>query len=166
MSSRSLSLCEVNWYKNLLCPIYVEDYFTTFYYYFTKNQYNLVSKQINSPRVSWLPSLRNLCLWSLTYSHVLVTKHLWDLGPKSQKKMQGLYQAAGQILITLGALSVLSGVIAFFPVFSYKPWFTGWSVWIACPIWDGALVGENLLLPILKKWRKEGGRGTRITCSF
>ncbi|XP_019590669.2 transmembrane protein 212 isoform X1 [Rhinolophus sinicus] len=53
--------------------------------------------------------------------------------------MQGLYQAAGWILITLGALSVFSGVVAFFPVFSYKLWFTGWSVWIACPIWNGAL---------------------------
>ncbi|KAM7133693.1 LOW QUALITY PROTEIN: transmembrane protein 212 [Molossus nigricans] len=63
--------------------------------------------------------------------------------------MQGLYQAAGRILITLGALSVFSGVIAFFPVFSYKLWFTGWSVWIARPIWNGALAitaGVSLLL--------------------
>ncbi|KAM5276671.1 transmembrane protein 212 isoform 1-T1 [Hipposideros larvatus] len=59
--------------------------------------------------------------------------------------MQGLYQAAGWVLITLGALSVFSGVIAFFPVFSYKLWFTGWSVWIACPIWNGALNQANLL---------------------
>ncbi|XP_022269953.2 transmembrane protein 212 [Canis lupus baileyi] len=63
--------------------------------------------------------------------------------------MQSLYQAAGRILISLGALSVSSGVTAFFPVFSYKLWFTGWSVWIACPIWNGALAittGTLLLL--------------------
>ncbi|KAM5293453.1 transmembrane protein 212 [Ctenodactylus gundi] len=53
--------------------------------------------------------------------------------------MKGLYQVAGQTLIVLGSLSVLSGVIAFFPVCSYKFWFTGWSVRIACPIWNGAL---------------------------
>ncbi|KAI4548117.1 hypothetical protein MJG53_020304, partial [Ovis ammon polii x Ovis aries] len=53
--------------------------------------------------------------------------------------MQHLYQSAGWVLITLGALSVFSGVIAFFPVFSCKFWFTGWSVWIACPIWNGVL---------------------------
>ncbi|XP_014390794.1 PREDICTED: transmembrane protein 212 [Myotis brandtii] len=68
--------------------------------------------------------------------------------------MQGLYQAAGRILMTLGALSVFSGVIAFFPVFSYKLWFTGWSVWIACPIWNGALAitAGVLLLLAHKDW--------------
>ncbi|XP_006188167.3 transmembrane protein 212 [Camelus ferus] len=68
--------------------------------------------------------------------------------------MQGLYQAAGRILVTLGALSVVSGVIAFFPVFSYKPWFTGWSVWIACPIWNGALAITTgvLLLLAHRQW--------------
>uniref|UniRef100_A0A8C0X4Q9 Transmembrane protein 212 n=1 Tax=Castor canadensis TaxID=51338 RepID=A0A8C0X4Q9_CASCN len=68
--------------------------------------------------------------------------------------MKGLYQAAGCILVTLGSLSVFSGVIAFFPVFSYKLWFTGWSVWIACPIWNGALAitaGVFLLLAH-KEW--------------
>ncbi|EHB12475.1 Transmembrane protein 212 [Heterocephalus glaber] len=53
--------------------------------------------------------------------------------------MKVLYQTSGQILTTLGSLSIFSGVIAFFPVFSYKLWFTGWSVWIACPIWNGTL---------------------------
>ncbi|XP_007114597.1 transmembrane protein 212 [Physeter macrocephalus] len=68
--------------------------------------------------------------------------------------MQGLYKTAGQILITLGALSVFSGVIAFFPVFSYKLWFTGWSVWIACPIWNGALAIMTGILLLLahKEW--------------
>ncbi|TKC37512.1 hypothetical protein EI555_006154, partial [Monodon monoceros] len=76
------------------------------------------------------------------------------VGPKSQKKMQGLYKTAGWILITLGALSVFSGVIAFFPVFSYKLWFTGWSVWIACPIWNGALAIMTGILLLLahKEW--------------
>ncbi|KAM8770489.1 LOW QUALITY PROTEIN: transmembrane protein 212 [Rhynchonycteris naso] len=68
--------------------------------------------------------------------------------------MQGLYQAAGRVLITLGALRVFSGVIAFFPVFSYKLWFMGWGVWIACPLWNKALAftaGVFLLLAH-KEW--------------
>ncbi|XP_012913779.1 transmembrane protein 212 isoform X3 [Mustela putorius furo] len=70
--------------------------------------------------------------------------------------MQSLHQAAGRILISLGALSVVSGVITFFPVFSYKLWFTGWSVWIACPIWNGALAFTTgiLLLLAYKEWTK------------
>ncbi|PNI77830.1 TMEM212 isoform 1, partial [Pan troglodytes] len=62
--------------------------------------------------------------------------------------------AAGRILVTLGILSVCSGVIAFFPVFSYKPWFTGWSVRIACPIWNGALAITTgvLLLLAYREW--------------
>ncbi|XP_040477676.1 transmembrane protein 212 [Ursus maritimus] len=68
--------------------------------------------------------------------------------------MQSLYQAAGRILISLGILSVFSGVIAFFPVFSCKIWFTGWSVWIACPIWNGALaVKTGILLLLAHKQR-------------
>ncbi|KAF5922164.1 hypothetical protein HPG69_007050, partial [Diceros bicornis minor] len=63
--------------------------------------------------------------------------------------MQSLYQAAGRILIPLGALSVFSGVIAFFPVFSYKLWFTGWSVWIACAVWNGALAITTGILLLL-----------------
>ncbi|XP_069328099.1 transmembrane protein 212 [Eulemur rufifrons] len=68
--------------------------------------------------------------------------------------MKGLYQAAGWILATLGSLSVCSGVIAFFPVFSSKLWFTGWSVWIACPVWNGALaiMAGILLLLACKEW--------------
>ncbi|XP_046515793.1 transmembrane protein 212 [Equus quagga] len=72
-----------------------------------------------------------------------------DRGFKSQRKIRSLYPAAGWILVPLGALSVFSGVIAFFPVFSYKLWFTGWSVWIAYLIWNGALAvttGKLLLL--------------------
>lgn len=61
---------------------------------------------------------------------------------KPQRKMKGLYQAAGRTLVTLGGLSIFSGAVAFFPVFSCKLWYTGWSVWIACPIWNGALVGS------------------------
>ncbi|XP_047730269.1 transmembrane protein 212 isoform X1 [Prionailurus viverrinus] len=70
--------------------------------------------------------------------------------------MQSLSQAAGRILISLGTLSVFSGVIAFFPVFSYKLWFTGWNVWIACPIWNGALAIMTgiLLLVAHKEWTK------------
>nr|XP_035133938.1 transmembrane protein 212 isoform X4 [Callithrix jacchus] len=68
--------------------------------------------------------------------------------------MKGLYQAAGRILVTLGSLSVCSGVTAFFPVFSYKPWFAGWSVRIACPVWNGALAITTgvLLLLAYRAW--------------
>ncbi|XP_029472602.1 transmembrane protein 212 isoform X2 [Rhinatrema bivittatum] len=54
-------------------------------------------------------------------------------------KTRSLYQRAGGVLLAFGAISILSGIIAFFPVFAYKPWFTGWSVRIACPLWNGAL---------------------------
>ncbi|XP_047420541.1 transmembrane protein 212 isoform X4 [Sciurus carolinensis] len=63
--------------------------------------------------------------------------------------MKALYQTAGRTLITLGSLSIFSGVIAFFPVFSYKLWFTGWSVHIACPIWNGALWEASFTFVIL-----------------
>ncbi|XP_037682990.1 transmembrane protein 212 isoform X2 [Choloepus didactylus] len=63
--------------------------------------------------------------------------------------MKHLYQVAGWTLIILGSLSVFSGVIAFFPVFSYKLWFTGWSVWIACPIWNGSLWEASFTFVIL-----------------
>lgn len=68
--------------------------------------------------------------------------------------MKDLYQLAGRILVALGSLSVLSGILGFFPVFSYKLWFTGWSVRIACPIWNGtlALTAGVLLLLAYKEW--------------
>ncbi|XP_048201803.1 transmembrane protein 212 [Perognathus longimembris pacificus] len=68
--------------------------------------------------------------------------------------MKGPYQTAGRVLVTLGSFSVFSGVMAFFPVFSSKLWFTGWSVWIACPIWNGALAitAGGLLLLAHKEW--------------
>nr|XP_010334129.1 transmembrane protein 212 isoform X3 [Saimiri boliviensis boliviensis] len=70
--------------------------------------------------------------------------------------MKGLYQAAGWSLVTLGSLSVCSGVTAFFPVYSYKPWFAGWSVRIACPIWNGALAITTgvLLLLAYRAWTR------------
>ncbi|XP_006535494.1 transmembrane protein 212 isoform X1 [Mus musculus] len=68
--------------------------------------------------------------------------------------MKGLYQAAGRTLVTLGGLSIFSGAIAFFPVFSCKLWYTGWSVWIACPIWNGALAvtAGSLVLLAHREW--------------
>uniref|UniRef100_A0A6I8PGF6 Transmembrane protein 212 n=1 Tax=Ornithorhynchus anatinus TaxID=9258 RepID=A0A6I8PGF6_ORNAN len=65
--------------------------------------------------------------------------------------MKSPYQYAGGVLITFGTLSIFSGVTAFFPVFSYKPWFTGWSVHIACPIWNGALPC-NKMFPSYFQW--------------
>ncbi|XP_034638245.1 transmembrane protein 212 [Trachemys scripta elegans] len=58
-------------------------------------------------------------------------------------KTKSLYEGTGGTLITFGIISIFSGIFAFFPVFSYKPWFAGWSVRIACPIWNGTLVGHN-----------------------
>ncbi|KAM4889084.1 transmembrane protein 212 isoform 1-T1 [Thomomys bottae] len=68
--------------------------------------------------------------------------------------MKGLYQTVGCILVTLGSFSVFSGVVAFFPVFTSKLRFAGWSVWIACPIWNGALAitAGGLLLLAHKEW--------------
>ncbi|XP_067392667.1 transmembrane protein 212 [Emydura macquarii macquarii] len=54
-------------------------------------------------------------------------------------KTKSLYEGTGGTLITFGIISIFSGIFAFFPVFSYKPWFAGWSVRIACPIWNGTL---------------------------
>lgn len=53
-----------------------------------------------------------------------------------------LFLVTGKMLISFGILSLISGTIAFFPVFSYKPGFVGWSVRIASPIWSGSLVGR------------------------
>ncbi|KAM4889085.1 transmembrane protein 212 isoform 2-T2 [Thomomys bottae] len=63
--------------------------------------------------------------------------------------MKGLYQTVGCILVTLGSFSVFSGVVAFFPVFTSKLRFAGWSVWIACPIWNGALWEASFTFVIL-----------------
>uniref|UniRef100_A0A8C5QL66 Transmembrane protein 212 n=1 Tax=Leptobrachium leishanense TaxID=445787 RepID=A0A8C5QL66_9ANUR len=60
-----------------------------------------------------------------------------------------LYQFAGGILIAFGLLSAVSGVVAFFPVFSYKPLFIGWNVRIACPIWNGVLAFSVGILSLL-----------------
>ncbi|XP_057613179.1 transmembrane protein 212 isoform X2 [Chionomys nivalis] len=63
--------------------------------------------------------------------------------------MKGPYQAAGRTLLTLGSLSILSGALAFFPVFSCKLQYAGWSVWIACPIWNGALWEAGFTFAVL-----------------
>ncbi|XP_071768505.2 transmembrane protein 212-like [Centroberyx gerrardi] len=52
--------------------------------------------------------------------------------------------SAGCSLLSLGLLSVLSGVLTFFPGGSFKPWFLSWDAKIAAPLWTGTLVG-NLL---------------------
>uniref|UniRef100_UPI00398E9E38 uncharacterized protein n=1 Tax=Pristiophorus japonicus TaxID=55135 RepID=UPI00398E9E38 len=68
---------------------------------------------------------------------------------EEQRDMKHSYLHLGRALLTLGIISIFLGIIAFFPVFSYKPWFAGWSVRIACPIWNGAvafIVGVLVLL--------------------
>ncbi|XP_063772325.1 transmembrane protein 212 [Pseudophryne corroboree] len=63
--------------------------------------------------------------------------------------MKSLYQTTGGLLIAFGIISVISGILAFFPVFSYKPLFIGWSTRIACPIWNGALAFSVGVLTLL-----------------
>ncbi|KAM9316531.1 transmembrane protein 212 [Gastrophryne carolinensis] len=68
--------------------------------------------------------------------------------------MSNFYHITGGILTAFGLLSIISGVIAFFPVLSYKPLFIGWSVRIACPIWNGALAFSVGVLALLsyREW--------------
>nr|XP_020836107.1 transmembrane protein 212 isoform X4 [Phascolarctos cinereus] len=63
--------------------------------------------------------------------------------------MRSPFQYASLVLIISGILSIFSGIFAFFPVFSYKIWFTGWSARIACPIWNGALWEASFTFAIL-----------------
>ncbi|XP_048362765.1 transmembrane protein 212 [Sphaerodactylus townsendi] len=67
---------------------------------------------------------------------------------------KSFFAVAGRILIAFGILSLISGIIAFFPVFSYKPQFVGWSVRIASPIWNGALavIAGTLVALAEKQW--------------
>nr|XP_056706347.1 transmembrane protein 212 [Euleptes europaea] len=67
---------------------------------------------------------------------------------------KSFFALAGRILIACGILSLISGIIAFFPVFSYKPQFVGWSVRIASPIWNGALavIAGTLIALAEKQW--------------
>ncbi|XP_043926831.1 transmembrane protein 212 [Protopterus annectens] len=63
--------------------------------------------------------------------------------------MKTRFRYIGGLLIAFGFINICSGIFAFFPVFSFKPWFTGWSVRISCPVWNGALaviVGVLVLL--------------------
>ncbi|XP_015270738.1 PREDICTED: transmembrane protein 212 [Gekko japonicus] len=64
------------------------------------------------------------------------------------------FAVTGGILVAFGTLSLISGIIAFFPVFSYKPQFVGWSVRIASPIWSGALaaIAGTLVAVAEKQW--------------
>ncbi|KAM4772537.1 transmembrane protein 212 [Rhinophrynus dorsalis] len=82
--------------------------------------------------------------------------------------MTSLYQVTGGILIAFGLISILSGTIAFFPVFSYKPLFIGWSVRIACPVWNGALALSVGILAILayREWTQRSLWETTFTLSI
>ncbi|GCC33464.1 hypothetical protein chiPu_0011933 [Chiloscyllium punctatum] len=63
--------------------------------------------------------------------------------------MKRLHLYIGSSLLFFGIISIFLGIITFFPVFTFKPWFAGWSGRIACPIWNGAvafIVGVLILL--------------------
>ncbi|XP_077203937.1 transmembrane protein 212 [Paroedura picta] len=67
---------------------------------------------------------------------------------------RNFFAVTGRILIAFATLSLISGIIAFFPVLSYKPQFIGWSVRIASPIWNGALaaIAGTLIALAEKQW--------------
>ncbi|OCT80767.1 transmembrane protein 212 [Xenopus laevis] len=71
--------------------------------------------------------------------------------------MASVYQIAAGCLIAFGLLSISSGILGFFPVFSNKPLFIGWSIRIACPIWNGALALIVGILTLLayREWTKK-----------
>ncbi|XP_078420744.1 transmembrane protein 212-like [Cetorhinus maximus] len=63
--------------------------------------------------------------------------------------MKRSYLHIGRALLAFGTISIFLGIITFFPVFSYKPWFAGWSARIACPIWNGAVALTAGLMVLL-----------------
>ncbi|XP_076149306.1 transmembrane protein 212-like [Alosa pseudoharengus] len=48
-----------------------------------------------------------------------------------------------------GITSVLSGILAFFPMGTYNPWYLGWSTKIAAPVWVGVLWELSYVFSIL-----------------
>ncbi|KAG8445182.1 hypothetical protein GDO86_010089 [Hymenochirus boettgeri] len=70
--------------------------------------------------------------------------------------MSSLFLVAAGNLVAFGFLSIVSGILGFFPVFSYKPLFVGWSVRIASPVWNGALALSVGILTLLayRQWTK------------
>ncbi|KAI1882775.1 hypothetical protein AGOR_G00238400 [Albula goreensis] len=53
--------------------------------------------------------------------------------------MVDLFSCIGGSQLAFGVVSVISGIFAFFPMASYKPWYIVWSTKIAAPIWTGLL---------------------------
>ncbi|XP_050758632.1 LOW QUALITY PROTEIN: transmembrane protein 212 [Gymnogyps californianus] len=64
-------------------------------------------------------------------------------------KVKSLYEVARGILITFRIINIFPGIFAFFPVFSYKPWFFRRSVCLTSPIWNGALWEASFAFGIL-----------------
>ncbi|XP_053567796.1 LOW QUALITY PROTEIN: transmembrane protein 212 [Bombina bombina] len=86
--------------------------------------------------------------------HPIVTSMASSLIPDVWFKMLIMRSLSQQI--TFGIISIISGVFAFFPVFNYNPLIIGWSVRIACPIWNGASAVTVGVLTILayREWTK------------
>ncbi|XP_009331877.1 PREDICTED: LOW QUALITY PROTEIN: transmembrane protein 212 [Pygoscelis adeliae] len=65
-------------------------------------------------------------------------------------KVKSLYEVTGGIFITFGIISIFFQNFCFFPLFfSYKPWFVGWSICLASPIWNRALWVASFAFGIL-----------------
>ncbi|XP_066858634.1 LOW QUALITY PROTEIN: transmembrane protein 212 [Anser cygnoides] len=95
----------------------------------------------------WLQSLRSFCLLGNVLALASATNPCCESGrQRLTMTVKSLYEVTRGILTTFGIISIFSGIFAFFPVFSYKSSFVGWSVCLASPIWKGALVGRTKAL--------------------
>ncbi|KAG9329564.1 hypothetical protein JZ751_009071, partial [Albula glossodonta] len=63
--------------------------------------------------------------------------------------MVDLFSCIGVSQLAFGVVSVISGIFAFFPMASYKPWYIVWSTKIAAPIWTGLLWELSFTFSIL-----------------
>ncbi|XP_064194800.1 transmembrane protein 212-like isoform X1 [Anguilla rostrata] len=71
--------------------------------------------------------------------------------------MVGLFRCVGRSQLAFGTISLMSGIFAFFPVVSYKPWYVGWSTKIAAPVWTGllAVIAGTCLLVANREQKKK-----------
>ncbi|KAM6064170.1 LOW QUALITY PROTEIN: transmembrane protein 212 [Theristicus caerulescens] len=65
------------------------------------------------------------------------------------RKVKSLYEVTRGILITFGIISIFFQNFCFFPFFFLKPWFIGWSVCLASPIWNRALWEASFAFGVL-----------------
>ncbi|XP_061097046.1 transmembrane protein 212-like [Conger conger] len=71
--------------------------------------------------------------------------------------MVDLFRCVGGSQLAFGIISLMSGIFAFFPVASYKPWYIGWSTKISAPVWTGllAIIAGTCALVANKEQKKK-----------